>query len=106
MLARGIHDEADFGKSSRGVTDLGAIPFDMDVLSNFGGPHFWEAITHSLYRSGLVRAWNVFSSKLQIGIDLTVPRVSPVGNERLEAGLGVFSSSDRVFLLYGLLLSM
>ena len=104
--ARGIKSEKDLEREARGVTDLGLIPFDMDVLNSFGSKDFWEEIARSLYRSALARAWNRLASKLQLGVELKPPRMSPVGSERLEARVGLLSWRDRVFLLYGLLIAV
>lgn len=102
---RGIRFESQL-QTARGVTDLGSIPFDMDVMNSFGSGTFWEDITRSLYRSALARAWNVLSGKLDLGVELRLPRVSPVASERLEAQLGIVSSKDRVILMYGFLLGI
>ncbi len=104
--ARGVTSERDLDRDARSVTDLGIIPFDMDVLNSFGSKQFWDEIARSLYRSAVARAWNRLSSKLQLDITLSLPRISPVGNELLEAYVGMFSSRDRIFLIYGLLIAV
>jgi septum site-determining protein MinD len=103
--ARGITSEKQLGRSSGGVTDIGVIPFDMDVMNSFGSREFWDVISRSLYRSAVAQSWNLLVSKMQIGVKLTVPRASPVGNERFEAYFGLFSTKDRVFLFYGLMVA-
>jgi len=103
---RGISSERDLDRGVRSIADLGVIPFDMDVLNNFGSKNFWDEIARSLYRSAVARAWNRLSSKLEFGVELTPPRISPVGNEFLEAYIGMLSSRDRVFFLYGILIGV
>lgn len=103
---RGISSERDLDREARSIADLGVIPFDMDVLNNFGSKNFWDEIARSLYRSAVARAWNRLSSKLEFGVELTPPRISPVGNEFLEAYIGMLSSRDRVFFLYGILIGV
>ena len=104
--ARGISSEEQLDQDVRSVTDLGLIPFDMDVMNAFGSKDFWDEISHSLYRSALARAWNRLAGKMQLGVNLGVPRrVSPIGSERLEARTGLLSWRKRVLLVYGLLLA-
>lgn len=107
--AHGILSEEDLNKEekiSRGITYLGAIPFDMDVLQNFGSPRFWEEITRSLYRSALVQAWNKLSNKMEFDTPLAITRFRPVASERLEARIGILTTNQRVIAIYGALLSI
>jgi septum site-determining protein MinD len=104
--AQGIVSEADLDRETRSVTDLGIVPFDMDVFNSFGSKSFWDEIARSLYRSAVARAWNRLSSKLQLNIELKIPRVSPVGSERLESSLGAFSFRDRILISYGLMIAI
>lgn len=103
--ARGVISEEDLERENRSVTDLGVIPFDMDVLRSFGYLSFWDQITRSLYRSALAQAWNRLSQKMQLDVRLYVPRFSPVASERLETNLGWLSSVSRIGVLYGALIS-
>jgi septum site-determining protein MinD len=102
---RGINSVEDLETTISSVTDLGIIPFDMDVLNSFGAKTFWDEISHSLYRAALARAWNRLSDKLELGIKLSTPRVSPIGNEKFESRFGMLGIKDRIFLLYGIMLS-
>lgn len=104
--ARGVTTPEQLEDISRGVTELGLIPFDMDVLTSFGAPDFWDEISASLYRSALARVWNRLSAKMDLGVELSPPRVSPVGSESLESRVGVFSWRERVFFIYGLLIAI
>ncbi|MCK4794892.1 MAG: hypothetical protein KAV87_64780, partial [Desulfobacteraceae bacterium] len=104
--ARGFATPDELEDSPRSVTDLGMIPFDMDVLNSFGTRSFWDEITHSLYRSALASVWNRLSAKLNLRVKLSPPRVSPMGNERLESRFGVLSWRDRIFFQYGLIIAL
>jgi septum site-determining protein MinD len=104
--ARGITALEQLEESPRGVTDLGVIPFDMDVLNSFGASNFWEEISRTLYRSALIHAWNRLSAKLDLRVDLPTNRISPVGSDWLESKAGMLSWRDRVYLIYGSFLAI
>ncbi len=103
--ARGIISKEQIDADTRSIADLGLIPFDMDVLNSFGSNDFWEQVSRSLYRWALARAWNRLSSKLQLGVDLQLPRLSPVASERAEARIGMLGLKERVLFLYGLIIA-
>jgi septum site-determining protein MinD len=88
----------------RSITDLGPIPFDLDVMNSFGDKDFWDGISRSLYRSGLTKAWNRLATRLNLKNELPEMRISPLASSRLEEKLGLFSMRDRVLLLYGITL--
>lgn len=104
--ARGIGSKDDILLESRSVTDLGMIPFDMDILNDFGTSRFWDTVNRSLYRWALARSWNILNSKLQLGVELVQPRVSPVVSEIIETRLGILGLKERIIFIYGVLLSI
>lgn len=104
--ARGISSHQDLEQQARSVIDLGVIPFDMDILNNFGKTSFWESTGRSLYRWALARAWNVLNSKLQLGTVLDLPRQSPLISERVESVLGFLGLKERIFFAYGLIVAV
>lgn len=104
--AGGILSEEDLDRKNRSVTDLGVIPFDMDVLQSFGAKDFWDQITRSLYRSALARAWNRLSLKLQFEVELKTSRFSPIASEFFEAKIARFNSIQRLLFLQGIIISL
>lgn len=104
--ARRVRSQEDIITEARSVTDLGVIPFDMDILNDFGTPSFWDTVNRSLYRWALARSWNILNSKLQLGAELLLPRISPVVSERLESRLGLLGIKERILFLYGMLLAI
>ena len=104
--ARGVTTDESLINNSRSVADLGVIPFDMDILRSFGTKEFWDRVSTSLYRWALARAWNVLNSKLQLGVELTLPRLSPVANEKIEARIGMLALRERILFLYGIVLAV
>jgi len=87
-----------------GISNLGKIPFDMDVMRSFGGKSFWIDINKTLYKSALGRAWNNLSTKMGLGIHIEIIRNSPIGSESVEKKLQLYSITDRIFILYGLII--
>ncbi|MCI0560053.1 MAG: AAA family ATPase [Nitrososphaera sp.] len=103
--ARGIVSPKQLDTETKSITDLGLIPFDMDVLNSFGAKDFWEQVSRSLYRWALARAWNRLSAKLQLGVDIHLPRLSPVASERAEARIGMLAILERILFFYGLIIA-
>lgn len=104
--ARGFGAAEEYENKSRSVNDLGEIPFDMDIMRNFGSTNFWGQVSNSLYRWALVKAWNRLSQKLQLNAELPVTRTSPLGNERVEARIGVLPLKERMLFVYGIILAV
>jgi len=88
-----------------GVTDLGKIPFDIDVMNSFGAKNFWEEIPRTIYRSGLITVWNRLMNKMELNWHLTDTRISPLSSQRIEKSFGALSWKDRIFMLYGLMIT-
>jgi septum site-determining protein MinD len=103
--ARHIKNLKDLERyGSFGVTYLGAIPFDMDVMNSFGEKTFWEDISKSLYKTAVARIWNMLSVRMDFKDELSVPRVSPFASESFESKFGFITSRNRVIFVYGLIL--
>lgn len=90
--------------STASITELGRIPFDMDIMKGFGGPRFWEETERSLYKAALGHVWNSLCQKLAIKKEVRVSRISPFGNEAAESRLQMLSLKDRVIFFYGLVI--
>jgi septum site-determining protein MinD len=87
-----------------GVTYLGAIPFDMDVMNSFGEKTFWEDISKSLYKTAVARIWNMLSTRMDFKDELLVPRISPFASESFESKFGFITLRNRVVFVYGIIL--
>lgn len=101
---RDIRDERDF--TAPGITTLGKIPFDMDVMSSFGTKYFWDDISRTFYKSALASAWNNLSNKMDLNKKVDEFRVSPFGSDLLETKLQFYNVRDRVLILYGLIVGL
>lgn len=93
-------------KSTSGITELGRIPFDMDIMRNFGGVNFWEDTERSLYKAALGIVWNNLCQKLSIKKEVRIHRISPFGSELAESKLQLLSMKDRILFFYGLLIGV
>jgi septum site-determining protein MinD len=100
--ARDSHREREVAQS-RGVTHIGTIPFDIDVMNSFGAPSFWHDINRSLYVLALVRAWDRFDTKLRLGITLRPLQVRPLPSEFVERLFSTLAFRDRLVFVYSIL---
>ncbi len=103
--ARGPKSADEGQRRGLGVSDIGSIPFDIDVMNSFGSPLFWDEIGKSLFRGGLARAWNRLCAKMRIGAEVYVSRVSAIGSSRLEARIATLTWRDRVMFVYGIVVA-
>lgn len=92
--------------SSSGIGFVGSIPFDTDVMNSFGTHIFWSDIEKSLYKMALINAWNSLAKKIGIDIILKSNRVSPVGSQSMEHRLSKLSSLNRIYFVYGLVITV
>ena len=89
------------------IIDAGAIPFDTDVMENFGGDAFWAEIDRSVYREALAKSWNMIADALSWPDKLkTGKRVNPIGLRYLERSLSMLSTIGRILFVYGILLAL
>lgn len=93
-------------RNTSGITSLGRIPFDMDIMKNFGGINFWEDTERSLYKSALGLVWNNLCQKLSIKKEVRVHRISPFGSDRAESKLQLLSLRDRILFFYGIIIGI
>lgn len=93
------------GYGATGLDFVGAIPFDADVMNNFGTKTFWSEIDKSLYKESLTKVWNFLTKKVGLKDDLPEgDRVSPLGVPKVERRLSMLPSLKRVSFVYGILL--
>lgn len=85
---------------------LGNIPFDIEVMNSFGENTFWDDISKSLYKAALSDVWNHLCKLQNIDAYVPVRRVSPFASNSFEDTIGRFSTIERIFLLYGVLLTI
>lgn len=95
--------EKDYG--SLGITFVGHIPFDTDVMNSFGTKYFWHEIEGSLYKASLIKAWNSIAKKMGLDIFFENKRINPLGNGKVEVRLSMLSLKNRVMFVYGILIT-
>ncbi len=98
-------DKQTFSPVSNGITFLGSIPFDTDVLNSFGTKGFWADINKSIYYEAVKNVWNTLSKKMSLGIVLQEQRISPLGSGKFEKKLSLLSINKRILFLYGSFIS-
>ena len=75
---------------------FGVIPFDMDVMEDFGKDRFWERLEYTLYYYSICLSWN----KLAREADLMI--VPEPKSRMRDSYSGRLSSVQRFFRVYGL----
>lgn len=91
--------------SKMSVNFLGAIPFDADIMKNFGTSHFWMDIDNSLYKEALIKVWNSLSKKMELYAELPEgERTSPIGSQKVEQRLSMLPTSGRMLFICGIVL--
>ncbi len=103
--ARNIENEEDLKEAKRSINEIGPIPFDIDVMNTFGKPTFWHDISKSLYRVAVIKAWNRLCIKMKLNYELPETRFSPLAFSSIEKLLTLFSINQRLFLVYGVILT-
>lgn len=93
-------------KNSYGISFIGCIPFDTDVMNSFGTKRFWDTIGHSIYKELLIDIWNTIAKKMELDYNLRSNRLSPITNKKIEKKLTMLSSSYRLLFLYGICLAL
>ena len=92
--------------TNKGISDvtlLGHVPFDMDVLDNFGKSYFWSKMEQTLYYSTIADIWNSFALKVNIHDRIRIHRFSPIPIKRIERELGMYSSFKRIIIVFTLI---
>lgn len=90
----------------RDVTYLGSIPFDLDVMKDFGKSYFWNKIVYTLYYQSVANIWNRLAIRLNLNERVDYQRISPFGYNKFERRLGMFSFKDRLLLVFGFTISL
>lgn len=93
-------------KNTYGISFIGCIPFDADVMNSFGTKRFWDTIGHSIYKEMLIDIWNTIAKKMELDYNLRSNRLSPLSNKKLEKKLTMLSSSYRLLFIYGIFLAL
>lgn len=107
--ARNIKSINEIGNkktTGHGMSLLGYIPFDMDVMNSFGEKSFWDDISKSLYKEALAETWNTLSAKEGLKHTLTYKRFSPFIISQLEKPFSMLMTTNRVFAFMGLILAI
>jgi len=103
--ARNLETDKDLELANRGINEIGPVPFDMDVLKSFGEPDFWERINRSLYKAGVIKAWNRLCTKMSLNYELKDTRISPLPFKSVENILSLFGGYDRILIFYGVIIA-
>jgi septum site-determining protein MinD len=78
---------------------LGAIPFDIEVLEDFGADRFWSTITETLYFRSLIDVWNELAKTERVQ-ELTESKYRFPPKIFMQPSQGRFSLFERMMRMY------
>jgi hypothetical protein len=82
---------------------IGFIPFDIEVMDNFGSEKFWGQIFETLYFRSLVDTWNTLAKAEQLA-EISPSRYSFAPALFMSRTAGRYSLIERIIRLYGILI--
>lgn len=95
---RRISKKNDIDKKLNNIFDfncIGVIPFDEEIMDDYGKDRFWLTVYHTLYFYGLVKFWNSFREKTSIRFSINEDRHSSNPKKIL------YNNMSRLFKMYG-----
>lgn len=92
------------GSTISDTKHLGNIPFDADVVANYGSDDFFSGIVKSTFEPSIVDIWNKLCDREGKNFLLRSRRISPVPTEGLEKRTLSLASRERLILIYGFML--
>jgi hypothetical protein len=81
---------------------LGVIPFDLDVLEDFGTDRFWISIMETLYFRAMIDAWNTLA-KAEVVTEINVSRYKFPPGVFMRESQGRYTLFQRMLRLYSIL---
>ncbi|WP_144373038.1 ParA family protein [Vogesella urethralis] len=98
-----VTNKSEGSSLSGGITHLGNIPFDMDVMRSFGTKNFWDEISRTLYKEALAQVWNRLVDKEGFTGRIRFERRA-LAPSAIESRLQYFGLRDRIIIVYGFFL--
>jgi hypothetical protein len=102
---RNIHSYSDIQARARHrseFTILGVIPFDMDVLEDFGSDQFWTIVTETLYFRAVLDAWNALSKFVDGVRELSVSKYRFPPRIFMQPSHGRYTFMERILRIYSI----
>lgn len=84
---------------------IGIIPFDMEVMQDFGKDRFWNTIGETLYLRALVYSWNTLSQRTNLP-EISTSRLDLPSFLFLSKRQGRFNVFERMMRVYAIMLSV
>ena len=96
---KSYHDIKERFKQREEFSTLGVIPFDIDIMEDFGSNKFWTTITETLYFRALIDVWNNLS-KFESIQEISLSKYKFPPKIFMNPSQGRFSSGERILRLY------
>ena len=81
---------------------LGVIPFDLDILEEFGSDRFWTSIMETLYFRALLDAWNILARAEGV-TELSESKYRFPPKIFMRKSQGRYALIERIMRVYGIL---
>jgi septum site-determining protein MinD len=101
---RNIRNYSDVRERARQRPDysmLGVIPFDMDVLEEFGSDRFWATVMETLYFRAILDAWNTLAKNEHIR-ELAESKYRFPPKIFMQKSQGRYTLLERTFRVYSI----
>jgi septum site-determining protein MinD len=105
---RNIRNYPDLKERSRHRSDfatLGVIPFDVEILEDFGSDRFWATVFETLYFRALIDAWNQLSKSESV-TEISVSKYRFPPKIFMRPAQGRSTLIERMLRLYSLLFTL
>lgn len=106
---RGISSYSDLKiekkSGRRNFSTLGVVPFDMDVLQEFGTDRFWSDVFETLYFKAIIDSWNELSQHEPVK-EISESKYKFPPAILMRKSEGRFLYFERILRLYGMLVAL
>ncbi|NMH26478.1 nucleotide-binding protein [Flavobacterium silvaticum] len=103
--ARKIRDVEEISKRLNERSDfsvVGVVPFDIEILENFGSEKFWHTVTETLYFKSVIDSWNRIS-KTNALVDIKEFRYNFPPKIFMNKSQGRYTLVERMLRVYSIL---
>jgi cellulose biosynthesis protein BcsQ len=80
---------------------VGIIPFDMEILENFGSEHFWITVNETLYFKAVIDSWNQLSRSENV-IEISESKYRFPHKVFMKKSDGKYTLIERMLRLYSI----
>ncbi|WP_443748152.1 nucleotide-binding protein [Asticcacaulis solisilvae] len=95
-------DVVDRSRYADEFSTLGIIPFDIEILDEFGSESFWSAVNSTLYFMAIIRVWNNLA-KFEQTVNLSEKKYNFPPKVFMNPSQGRLTFPERMLRIYSIL---